>query len=78
MAMATTRAMALATILQVMKWAMAMVTRAIVTNAVAAVATVLAFAVMAAVFFAAAATTITQRHCPQHSNCSGCCHHPSL
>jgi hypothetical protein len=70
--------MALAKTLRVTKWAMARATRAIVTNAVDAVAFILAFAAVAAVFIAAAATTILQCRCPQHSHCSGCCHHPSL
>jgi hypothetical protein len=68
MVMATTRVM----------WAMARATRSIVTNAIAAVAIVLASAVMAAVTIAAAATTITQSHCPPCSHCSSCCHHPPL
>jgi hypothetical protein len=94
MATATTWAMALAMTLQVTKWAMAWVTgggvgkdamgdkwamaratRVIVTNAAAAI---LASAVMSAIFIAAAAITIAQCHHPQHSHCSGCCHHPPL
>ncbi len=43
--------------LRVTKWAMATTTRAIVTNAVAAVAVVLSSAVTAAAIIAAAATT---------------------
>jgi hypothetical protein len=78
MAVATTWAMAVATILRVTKWAMAGATMSIVTNAVAAIAVVLASAVTAAVIIAAAATTITQCHCPQCSHCSGFCHHPPL
>jgi hypothetical protein len=82
MAMATTWVMALATTWRATKWAMAMVTRAIVTNAVAAVAAValvLTSTVGAAVFIAAAATTIAQRRCSQRSHCSGCRHrHPLL
>ncbi len=50
----------------------------IVTNAIAAVAIVLASAVVASVFIATATTTIAQRHCPQHSHYSGCRHHPPL
>jgi hypothetical protein len=58
------------------KVGMGRVTRAIVTNAVAAIAIVLASAVAAAIFIAAAAITIAQRrisgcrHCPplQHRN----------
>ncbi len=68
MATATTRAMVLATTLRVTKWAMARATRAIVTNAVAAVAVVLAYAVVADILNAAAATTIAQRHRPQRSH----------
>jgi hypothetical protein len=45
--------------LWVMKWAMARATRAIVTNAIAAVAVALSSAVTAAAVIAAAATTIT-------------------
>ncbi len=78
MAMGTTRVMAMASMWQVMKWAMARVTRAIVTNAIAAVAIVLASAVMAVVVIAAAATTITHCNCPQCSNCSGYPHCPPL
>jgi hypothetical protein len=70
--------MAMATTLQVTKWAMAKATRAVVTNAVAAVAIVLASAVAAAIFIPAADTTIAQRCCPQRSHCSGCPHNPSL
>ncbi len=54
--------------LQVTKWAMARATRAIVTNAVAAVAVVLSSAVTAAAVIAAATTTITQRNRPQCSH----------
>ncbi len=50
----------------------------IITNAVAAIAIILASAVTAAIFIAAATTTIAQRHRPQRSHCSGCCHHPPL
>ncbi len=53
--------MALATTLRVTKRAMARAKMAIVTNAVAAVADVLASAVAATVLNAAAATTIAQR-----------------
>jgi hypothetical protein len=77
-AMATTWAMVLATALRVTKWAMAKVTRAIITNAIAAVAVVLASAVPATTVIAAANTMIAQRCCPQRSHCSGCCHHPPL
>jgi hypothetical protein len=70
--------MALAKMLRVMKWAMARATRAIVTNAGAVVAIVPASAVAAAIFIAAATTTIAQHRCPQHSHCSGCCHDPPL
>jgi hypothetical protein len=78
MATATTWAIALATTLWVTKWAMVRATRAIITNAVAAVAVILASAVAAAIFITAAATTIAQRCCPQRSHCSGCHHHPPL
>jgi hypothetical protein len=61
MATATTQVMTLATMLQVTKWAMARVTRAIITNAIAAIAVILPSADVAAVFIAAAATTIAQR-----------------
>jgi hypothetical protein len=54
------------------KVGMAMVTRAIIINPVAAIAVVLTSAVNAAVFIAAATTTIAQ-HC-----CSGCLHCPPL
>jgi hypothetical protein len=74
MAMATTRVMALATTWRATKWAMARVTRVIVTNAVAAVALVLDSTAAAAVFIAAADTTIAQRHCPQRSHYCGCPH----
>jgi hypothetical protein len=60
------------------KVGMVRATRAIITNAVAAVAIVLASAVMAAVFIAAAATAIAQHRCPQRSHCSGYRHHPPL
>jgi hypothetical protein len=60
------------------QWAMVRATRAIVTNAFAAVAVILTYTVTAAVFIAAAATTIAQCHCPQHIHCSNCCYHPSL
>jgi hypothetical protein len=65
--------MASAKMLRVTKWAMARATRAIVTNAIAAIADILASAVAAAVFIAAATTTIAQCCCSQRSNCSGCC-----
>jgi hypothetical protein len=70
--------MALATMLRVTKWVMARTTRAIVTNAIAVVPFILAFAVAAAVLNAAAATTIAQHCHPQHSHCGGCCHCPPL
>jgi hypothetical protein len=54
------------------------VTRAIVTNAIGTVTVVLASAVMAVVFIAAATNTIAQCRCPQRSHCSGCHHHPPL
>jgi hypothetical protein len=66
--------MALAKTLQVTKWVMARATRAIVTNAIAAVAVVLASTVAAAIFIAAATTTIAQRRHPLHSHSSGCHH----
>jgi hypothetical protein len=78
MAMATTRAVALEMTWQATKWAMRRVTRAIVTNAVAAVALFLASTVTAAVFIAAAATTIAQHCCPHRSHCSGHRHHQPL
>jgi hypothetical protein len=64
--------------LRVTKWAMARATRAIITNAVAAVAVILSSAVTAAAVIAAAATTITKHHCSQCSHCSGCSHRPPL
>ncbi len=64
----------MATKLRLTKWVMARAARAIVTNTFAAVSVVLTSAVAAATFIAAANTTITQRRCPQHSHCSGCCH----
>jgi hypothetical protein len=57
---------------------MARTIRALITNAVATVAVVLTSAVAAAIFIAAATTTITQRHCPQRSHCSGCQQRPPL
>jgi hypothetical protein len=78
MAMATTWVMALATTLWVAKWAMVRATRAIVINAIGTVAVVLASAVVAAIFIAAATTTISQCRRPQLSHCSGCHHHPPL
>jgi hypothetical protein len=68
-AIATTQAMALAMTWRAAKWAMGRVTRAILTNAIATIAIVLVFTVTAAVFIAAAATTIAQHRCPQHSHC---------
>jgi hypothetical protein len=70
--------MALATTLRVTKWAMVRLTREIVTNTVASITIILAFAVVAANFIGAAATTIVQRRHPQHSHSSGCCYHPPL
>jgi hypothetical protein len=78
MAMVTKWMMALAMTLQVTKWVMVRATRAIVINAVAAVALVLASTVAAAIFIIAAATTIAQRRRPQCSHCSGCHHLPPL
>jgi lysylphosphatidylglycerol synthetase-like protein (DUF2156 family) len=78
MAMATTWVMALAMTLRVTKWAMGRATRAIVINNVGTVAVILASAVVAAVFIAAATTTIAQFCYPQRSHCSNCCHHPPL
>jgi hypothetical protein len=60
------------------KVGMARATRAIITNAVATIAVSLASAVTAAIFIAAAATTIAQCHCPHCSHYSGCCHRPPL
>jgi hypothetical protein len=60
------------------KEGMARATRALVTNAVATVAIILASAVAAAIFIGAAATTVAQRCCPWGSHCSGCCHRPPL
>jgi hypothetical protein len=67
MATATTWAIALATTLWVTKWAMVRATKAIVTNTIAAILVALTFAVAAAVFNAAADTTIVQCHCPQRT-----------
>jgi hypothetical protein len=78
MVTATTWAIALVMMLRVTKWAMARATRVIVTNTIAPIAFILASAVAAALFITAADTTIAQCHCPQHSHCSGCCHHPPL
>jgi hypothetical protein len=78
MAMVTTRALAVAMMWWVTKWAMARVTWAIVTNTIATVAVILTSAVTAATVIAAAATTITHHHCPQCSHCSGCRHRPPL
>jgi hypothetical protein len=73
MVMATTRVMALAMTWWVMKWAMLRVTRAIVTNDIAAVSVIFTSAVVEAVVIAAAATAIAQCHCHQSSHCSGWC-----